>query len=203
MGGGASGGYVTAGSNGQAYDGNAGGTTSLGSIASAAGGAAAKGCPAFSSYNATISVRFAIGGDGQHGILVPAGYMPFSMMDTSLAILATGANHVATTLVNAGVMHLAGNGQAISASSSSYNGATASGGRGGYGYGAGGGGAALAWRSDHQRAAHGGAAGTVKAVSYTLPNLNSIAVTVGAGGVQPSSNYNGGAGAPGCCAVFW
>lgn len=71
-------------------------------------------------------------------------------------------------------------------------------GGGGAGYGAGGGGGG---HRNFVHAGSGGNSGIVTQKMVTLPSMSTIPVTVGAGGV--GGEVNGGAGAPGCVAVFW
>lgn len=196
VGGGASGqgvmGRTTPGTN------SSGGTSSVGSIVSATGGVASKGCLGFSNY------QIGAGGDGQHGCLIPTGLAPWTLMDYVSGYVAAVAASAEPSVYNTtGRVHLAYNGTAAMSSSGSYSARGVYAGRGGLGYGAGGGGAVYMYRSDGGQAGRGGAAGDMKAAVYVLPNANGISVTIGAGGAASSDNYPGGAGAPGCVAVFW
>lgn len=94
-----------------------------------------------------------------------------------------------------GVGGAGGTGLVTNNSQSSNN--YASGG-GGAGYGAGGGGGGY---RRYTYAGSGGNSGIVTHKIVVLTSTSAIPVTVGAGGA--GNTYSGGAGAPGCVAIFW
>lgn len=72
------------------------------------------------------------------------------------------------------------------------------------GYGAAGPGGCCADKTYGVICAYGGNAGRIKTLDYAITSMAEIAVTVGAGGTASGSAVAaGGAGAPGCVAVFW
>lgn len=75
-------------------------------------------------------------------------------------------------------------------------------GGGGAGYGASGGGVGDAV-DEIRNYTRLSASGYIKKVMIKLDSLDSIAVTVGQGGVETSGVFRGGAGAPGCVCVCW
>lgn len=76
---------------------------------------------------------------------------------------------------------------------------------GGLGYGAGGGSAV--YNNSDAATGSGGGSGQIRDIVYTLPNLNAIPITVGAGGTgyyrSSYSTRSGGGGARGCVAIWW
>lgn len=85
------------------------------------------------------------------------------------------------------------------------NPARAAAGPGGIGYGAGGGGAVYGYYPGYWCiTGSGGNAGVQSHMDYKLTSLNTISVTVGAGGKGGgTTNVEGGGGASGCVALWW